>query len=377
MNITCVATSAVVPSNRSHWERLVELHPDADVTLICPAEYRTDRYGDTQTYRVQPEDWGDLRLRPIKTTKNREVYRSLTLGLRNPRPDILQVNKEPDNWDLHQWLTAGRVFAPQAVRLFYFEKLLATQPARLDRRLKNRYAFRMAQALVPTAAAERALRELGYEGSVHLIPYQGRDERVWFPGPAHRRDKFIIGFSGALRLQKGIVNLAHAVAGLRGDWRLQVAGDGPDRPAMEAILQEAGVRDRADFLGLIERDELPEIVRSWDVIVLPSRNAFGWHGEQFPMALIEGMLCRVAVVGSDSGGIPELIGDAGLVCREEDWRSLREQLQNLMDNPGLLRQMADRGYERALRLYSRTAVAEQTYSLFERLLEGSTGSPSR
>ncbi|MGQ0671247.1 MAG: glycosyltransferase, partial [Actinomycetota bacterium] len=90
--------------------------------------------------------------------------------------------------------------------------------------------------------------------------------------------------------------------------------------------------------------------------------------EQFGLVLAEAMLSGVAVVGSSSGAIPEVIGDGGLVFPEGDWHALRAHLQSLADDPGRRAEIAARGRDRALRLYSATALADQTYELYRELV---------
>ena len=72
--------------------------------------------------------------------------------------------------------------------------------------------------------------------------------------------------------------------------------------------------------------------------MLPSRAMPNWQ-EQFGRVLIEAMACAVPVVGSDSGEIPNVIGDAGLVFPEDDVEALAQQLQRLSDEPVLARRV--------------------------------------
>ena len=80
------------------------------------------------------------------------------------------------------------------------------------------------------------------------------------------------------------------------------------------------------------------------------------------------MLSQVAVVGSSSGEIPHVIGDAGLVFPERDVQALRKCLQRLIDDPGMRRDLAHRGYERAMRKFSTPALADEFYSICQELL---------
>lgn len=65
-------------------------------------------------------------------------------------------------------------------------------------------------------------------------------------------------------------------------------------------------------MGYMERKDIPRYIREFDVLVLPSKTIPTWR-EQFGLVLAEAMLSRVAVIGSSSGGITEVIGDAGMI----------------------------------------------------------------
>ena len=70
--------------------------------------------------------------------------------------------------------------------------------------------------------------------------------------------------------------------------------------------------------------EVPAVLRALDVLVLPSLTTPSWK-EQFGRVLQEAMACAIPVVGSDSGEIPHVIGDAGLVTPEGDAAALRRR----------------------------------------------------
>ena len=83
--------------------------------------------------------------------------------------------------------------------------------------------------------------------------------------------------------------------------------------------------------------------------------------------LIEAMACGVPVVGSDSGAIPAVIGDAGLVFPEGDAAALRWHLATLMGDSSLGRDLASRGRERVLERFAQERIAEDTVALYREL----------
>jgi glycosyltransferase involved in cell wall biosynthesis len=161
-----------------------------------------------------------------------------------------------------------------------------------------------------------------------------------------------------------------AVAALaaEGGVELRLAGTGPLRPALEALAEEHGIADRLRFLGEAPSTEMPHVYHTFDALVLPSLTAPRWK-EQFGRALVEAMLCEVPVVGSDSGEIPNVIGDAGLVVPEGDVAALAAALRRLAADAGLRRRLAAAGRQRALEHFTMAAVAHRTWALYKEVIE--------
>jgi glycosyltransferase involved in cell wall biosynthesis len=122
-----------------------------------------------------------------------------------------------------------------------------------------------------------------------------------------------------------------------------------------------------------------------DVFVLPSRTLPSWK-EQFGRVLIEAMSCAVAVVGSNSGEIPHVMGEAGLLFAEEDVDLLCSHLQRLLDDPRLCAKLGQLGRKRVLAHFTMQSIAAQTVDIYDTIhrahtaaLNGalSTGVPSR
>ena len=114
---------------------------------------------------------------------------------------------------------------------------------------------------------------------------------------------------------------------------------------------------------------MPEFYRSLDLLVLPSRTRPNWK-EQFGRVLIEAMACGVPVLGSDSGEIPRVIGDAGVVFPEEDLEALRFQLQRLMEDPTARKSLAAAGRERVLARFTMAEVARRTVAVYNTVANG-------
>jgi glycosyltransferase involved in cell wall biosynthesis len=139
----------------------------------------------------------------------------------------------------------------------------------------------------------------------------------------------------------------------------------PQRPALEARAAPLG--HCVQFLGAMPPIQVAQRMRQLNVVVLPSRTTTVWK-EQFGRVLTDAMACQVPVIGSDSGAIPEVIGDAGLIFPEGDVTALANCLRQLYESPELARKLAERGYARVMQLYTQERIAEQTADFYRQMM---------
>ncbi len=139
--------------------------------------------------------------------------------------------------------------------------------------------------------------------------------------------------------QKGVKHLVEAMKGV--DARLVVFGRGPLKEELEKQAKKAGVN--AAFVSQrITDEQLARLYSACSAFVLPSV----W--EPFGMVLTEAMSCGKPVVGTDAGGIPEVIGDAGLVVPKANPKKLRDAINCVLGDPKLARRFGRDGRKRVL-----------------------------
>ncbi|HVF99611.1 MAG TPA: glycosyltransferase family 4 protein [Chloroflexia bacterium] len=100
-----------------------------------------------------------------------------------------------------------------------------------------------------------------------------------------------------------------------------------------------------------------------DLFVLPSETRPNWR-EQFGRVAVEAMSCALPVVGSDSGEIPTVLGDAGLTFPEGDSAALASHLRCLLSDAKLRAELGSRGRERVLSLFTTEKVAAQHHNVY-------------
>ncbi|GED10964.1 glycosyltransferase [Cellulosimicrobium cellulans] len=274
--------------------------------------------------------------------------------------DVLDVHEEPFALATAEVLLLRRLRAVVSRRPAPPYLLYSAQ--NLDKRYPWPFRWFEARALRGAAAvsvcndeAGRIVRAKGARGRVETVPL-GVDPAVFAPSPDHPSDdasdvtrpgrgtaRLRVGYAGRLAHHKGVDVLLAAVAD---DDRLDlvVAGDGPDRAALEEAARPLGGRVR--FVGALGGDDLVAFYRSLDALAVPSRETAGWV-EQFGRVAVEAMACGVPVVASRTGALPDVVGGAGLLVAPEDPAALSAALARVRDEDGLADRLRVAGAERA------------------------------
>jgi L-malate glycosyltransferase len=158
------------------------------------------------------------------------------------------------------------------------------------------------------------------------------------------RTASVIGAAGRLVRLKGHADLLRAAALLRPRWpalRVEIAGEGVERPALQDEARRLGVEGQVTFLGW--QTDMGAALARWDVLVQPSLD------EGFGLAVLEAMAAGLPVVASRVGGLPEVVqeGRTGLLVAPADPSGLAAALESLLRDPDLGRTMGAAGQERA------------------------------
>lgn len=297
-------------------------------------------------------------------------FPGLARHIRSFRPDIVHVDEEPYN--LASWHAVQLARRAGARTLFFtWQNLYRRYPPPF--RWIEQYCFRSVdRAIAGNAEAVDVLRRKGFDKPVDVIPQFGVDPEVFRPlasdSPLPQGEGvFRIGYVGRLVEQKGILDLLEAAAGLQGDFRLTLVGAGPLQSDIESRARRLGIGERLQIIAGVPSREMPALYHQMDALVLPSRTRPNWK-EQFGRALAEAMACAVPVVGSSSGEIPNVVGEAGLLFPEGDVDALRLQLAKLQASPQLRRSLGERGRTRVLERFTQASVARQTHRAYREML---------
>jgi glycosyltransferase involved in cell wall biosynthesis len=175
----------------------------------------------------------------------------------------------------------------------------------------------------------------------------------------------VVGMVARLDLQKGFEYLLRAVRELRvafRDLKVVIVGEGPDRKAIEDMIQEYGLQSNVVLAG--QQSDMPGVYSAMDVFVLPSLN------EGLPMTILEAMAASKPVVATRVGGIPSVIqhGETGLLVDPGDAEGLRDALARLLSQPKLCRHIGAAAHDWVSRNYTSEIMALKYRHMYEEVL---------
>lgn len=305
-------------------------------------------------------------------------YPGLARMLREFQPDIIDLWEEP--WSLVSahacWLR--RRCCPRA-------RVVAETEQNIFKKLPppfesfRRYVHREADFLIGRSSeAVEVSRRKGYRGATAVVP-NGVDPALFRPLDRHQcrhrllgpgfENRFVAGYVGRLVPEKGLADMVEALPAADPSVFLLFVGSGPMSEELHALAARVGVSDRVAVLPPKPLQQLPEVMNALDALVLVSRTTPGWK-EQFGRVIIEAHACGTAVIGSDSGAIPDVVGDGGVIVPEANPAQLALALQHLASSPELCRTMGIAGRERAIRECSWGSIAARMVQIYAQTLRG-------
>ena len=366
MRVLILSKAMLVGTYQRKAEELAAL-PDVELTVAVPPRWNEPRVGTTA---LELRHTDGYRLQVLPMWLNGHFHLHFYPGLRRlvelVRPEIFHIDEESFNLATFQAMRLG--VAAGARCCFY-------NYANIERRYPppfgwfERYNFQHAAAAVAANhEAASIVRLHGYRGPLRVLPQFGVDPDLFRPAEvALPRTPFRIGYFGRLIEAKGVLDLLEATARLPDHVHLTIVGRGELEERIKATVEQLGIGARVDLRPMVPSAEVAAEMRALHALVLPSRTTSRWK-EQFGRVLVEAMASGVPPVGSDSGEIPHVIGDAGLVFPEGNVEALTERLRRLLDQPTLHIALAQRGRQRVLEHYTQRAVARAYYDLYHTML---------
>ncbi|HZW68862.1 MAG TPA: N-acetyl-alpha-D-glucosaminyl L-malate synthase BshA [Pseudogracilibacillus sp.] len=244
-----------------------------------------------------------------------------------------------------------------------------------DKTFKRMISYGIEQSDAVTAVSEdlvrRTRQQLNIERDIQVI-YNFVNETVYYKKDREflkeqyhiaQDEKVIIHISNFRKVKRipDIIQTFYKVSKQK-KAKLVLVGDGPEIQTAFDLVDELGIRDYVLFLG--RQKNISDLLSMADLILLMSEQ------ESFGLVLLEAMACEVPAIGTNIGGIPEVIvhGETGYLAELGDSETAAKYAIELLDNEELLKEFSKRSYERARDVFHSRHIVKQYMELYENLL---------
>jgi hypothetical protein len=341
--------------------------PGFEVTLIHPEMYKGEQCAWTTSPTVHSIP---VQVR-FGSRQGTFLYhpRALAKALDQAHPDVILHEQEVYALGAAQVAFAA---ARRSIPLVMFVWENVRRSLAMPRQILSRYVLAKANGVI--AGSDQAMQVhcvLGFRGATAVIPQMGVSACINPIYGRRNRNVLKVCFVGRLLPCKGVDSLLRGVADLRRrgvSVSCTIAGQGPELTKLHAVAQQLGIQNRVLFCGQLSADAVQSLLRSSDVLVLPSRRTETWQ-EQFGLVLTEAMAEATVTVGSRTGAIPEVIGSEDLLFEEDDFRGLARTLERLACDPHNYIDCQHRLWKRARDVYSADQLAARRVEFLRGVLQ--------
>jgi glycosyltransferase involved in cell wall biosynthesis len=308
-----------------------------------------------------------------KDLEAEEKSKLLKRKIQEIKPDFIWAHEEPNDLFVNQILRWFNNRRELRIVVYVAENIWPSPGGYRERWAKFRRQRRWSRydgVLACATKSAEAIRGYGMPDSVpisvawvpNLPPPSSVQDANDSSLPVKQDGEFFVGFAGRITAGKGWRVLLAALTQLPERFKCLLAGAGDEESELRLLCQLPAIRSRVHYLGVLEKDRLWSFYRRLDVFVLPSLTTPRWT-EQFGFVLAEAMACGVPVIGSNSGAIPEVIGECGIIVEENDSRALAEAIVSLASDAELREQYIACGLKRFEREFTVRAYVEKVAAL--------------
>ena len=359
-----IIDNLAVESSRRSVYRFLAQRPECEIHLLVPRRWKET----SGVIACESEPSSDLQLHIggilFGYRHHRVLYSDLFRVTRKVRPDIVLAVHAPENYATLQLLAARRLLL-LSMKIGLFASRNIDLPS-VGFPYKLSFLNSICDWVTEVSKVDVVYHRPESFGHLYrrytertvYIPHSV-DCSVFAPDSSstERKKAITLGYVGRLIEAKGVHILIEALSRIQENVRLVIVGEGPNRPKLQALAKKLDLSDRVKILSPVPYSEMPRLLNSLDVLVLPSLETTHWK-ELFGRILIEAMACGVPVVASASGGIPDVVGDAGILFNVGDVADLVEKLRGLTQDPSKAEELGQRGRERVQKLFDARVVAE-------------------
>ncbi|NMB56391.1 glycosyltransferase family 4 protein [Candidatus Beckwithbacteria bacterium] len=209
-------------------------------------------------------------------------------------------------------------------------------------------------------AKECLIKEGVGEEKITVINY-GINLKQFKPIPKKTNQDFTFLFIGRLEDQKGVKELLEAWQKLKQNYqniKLKIIGKGP----LKILVEENGIKPE-----FYPYEQIPQITAQADCLILPSKPTQFWE-EYYGMVLLEAMACGVPIISTNSGAIPEILGQTGIIVNHSSSQQLFKAMVKIIENKNLRQELSQKGLERVKEKFDCRKQAQKLKKLYQKIL---------
>jgi glycosyltransferase involved in cell wall biosynthesis len=326
------------PLNQKRWFDFAKLCHNWEVMMLIPKIWRNSWFGNEREAITSYRKEGNLEIIPVVTTSKEKwtlfITPELPKLLREKQPDIVLCFQEEGTISLCWSLICTKLFCPKAKIGFFSWQNIEIHGEKWHQRLRWNITTHLSDFFLAGSNEIATLfKKAGYPKPIYTQTEIGVSSEIFHQNPSltfnfkekhHLSDELVIGFAGRLVEEKGIYDLTAALEDLK-DIKIKMiwAGDGKERDHLKQL------RAKDIFLGQLDLSEMVEFYNGIDLLILPSKSTPFWK-EQFGLVAAQSLACHTPVIGSNSGAIPEVVGNDDFIFPEGDSKALANIIRNFI-----------------------------------------------
>jgi len=339
--------------------RKLRAYNDLDVYLIVPINYRAPVL--INEFRSKsPKDYTS-RIIILKQGSGLYFYSPLLKLLRKIKPDVIYSEEEPGCLSSFQIIALTKLFFPKTkIVNFTWENIYKSRKFPLN--FVEWFSLKFIDAFIAgNSEAKNLILKKGYKKDIFVLPQWGVNLNKFKIVKKRKRNWINLAFIGRFVEEKGIWTLLEVFKDLDKRYKLILIGIGPLKQDILEFIKKNKLKKRVKITKQVPYSKMHNVYRDIDILVLPSETRDKWK-EQFGHVLIEAMAAGVAVIGSDSGAIPEVVGKGGLIFKEGNINDLHKKIL-MLENSKLKKELIRKALVK-VKEYDIREVAKRQHEIF-------------
>jgi glycosyltransferase involved in cell wall biosynthesis len=283
------------------------------------------------------------------------------------RPDLIHAHQSvPFGWYAVRARAASTLRPPLLVSVWGTDVMAYPEKSWLFRYL-NKITLKRAEYVSATGyALRRAAQRWAPRKEMAVVSF-GVDPELFAPKNMPSQKATVFGMAKSLKPVYRIDVAIRALALVRKkipEAQLEIAGDGPQKKELVDLASQLGVSDAVHFLGAIDNEKMPEIMRGWDALIFISKQ------ESFGVGALEAEAIGLPILAARTGGISEVVQEDGTARFVEpvDPESLAAAMIRLHTDTSFMKRAHERGPEFVRSKYSWRESTDQMESLYKKIV---------